>query len=60
MMFYDALQVLFIDHDRRFSFKAHQKALDIATLMIFYCHKLQRNITVALQGDEGIKEVEEE
>ena len=43
-----------------FSFKSDRKALDIAELMIFYSHEVYRNISEALQGDEVLREVEEE
>ena len=43
-----------------FSFKSYRKALDIAILMLFCSHELYRNISEALQGDEVLREVEEE
>ena len=59
MMSYDALQALFITHDRRFFFQIRPKTFDIATLMIFACHGVHRNITVALEDIEEYREVEE-
>ena len=60
MISYDAFQALFIKRYRHFFFQIRPKVLDIAILMIFCCDELYRNITVALQGDEVLREVEEE
>ena len=54
------LSIVYQARSSLLSFKSYRKSLDIAILMIFCSHKLYQNIIEALQGDEVLREVEEE